>query len=91
MYVQVPPNKGCGYIQYANRIAAEAAFAMHGQVIGEYLTFLCCFSDHYKGSQKVRLSWGKTSLGSAARNAQPVTMQQNNPLVMQQLLEVNHF
>lgn len=56
-YVRVPPGKNCGFVQYAYRAHAEAALdGMTGQFIG---------------NQRVRLSWGRSAPGGAARPAQP--------------------
>lgn len=47
IYVKIPPGKGCGFVQYTDRIQAERAMAaMHGQVIGH---------------GAVRISWGRAS------------------------------
>ncbi|EGG08060.1 uncharacterized protein MELLADRAFT_31227, partial [Melampsora larici-populina 98AG31] len=44
-YVKIPPNKGCGFVQYVRRADAEAAMLkMHD------------FPIH--GKSRIRLSWG---------------------------------
>ena len=47
VYVKIPPGKGCGFVQYMERAAAEVAMTeMNGQVIG---------------NSAVRISWGRSS------------------------------
>jgi RNA recognition motif-containing protein len=46
VYVKIPPGKGCGFVQYVSRYAAELAIEqMNGYQIG---------------SSRIRLSWGKS-------------------------------
>jgi len=46
VYVKIPLNKGCGFVQFGNRACAEEALQrIHGTVIGQ---------------QTVRLSWGRS-------------------------------
>jgi RNA recognition motif-containing protein len=46
VYVKIPVNKGCGFVQFGNRACAEEALQrVHGTVIGQ---------------QTVRLSWGRS-------------------------------
>jgi len=46
VYVKIPLNKGCGFVQFGNRVCAEEALqSIHGSVIGQ---------------QTVRLSWGRS-------------------------------
>lgn len=46
VYVKIPPGKGCGFVQYVSRHAAELAIEqMNGYQIG---------------SLRIRLSWGRT-------------------------------
>ncbi|KAI9258792.1 hypothetical protein BDA99DRAFT_101452 [Phascolomyces articulosus] len=56
VYVKIPPNKGCGFVQYVSRPSAELAIEqMNGFQIG---------------TSRIRLSWGRSqsdkSLNSAA-------------------------
>lgn len=47
IYTKIPQGKGCGFVQYVDRRAAEIAMAeMNGQVIG---------------NSSVRISWGRSS------------------------------
>lgn len=66
--IKVPPNKGCGFIQFAYRGHAEMAIQqMNGCTIG---------------GNRVRLNWGrlqntdKQAGGAAAQGAQPYSVQQ---------------
>lgn len=46
VYVKIPPNKGCGFVQYVSRQSAELAIEqMNGYQIG---------------SSRIRLSWGRS-------------------------------
>ncbi|XP_057856484.1 polyadenylate-binding protein RBP47B' [Cryptomeria japonica] len=46
VYVKIPVGKGCGFVQFGNRVSAEEALQrVHGTVIGQ---------------QTVRLSWGRS-------------------------------
>ncbi|KAK9828082.1 hypothetical protein WJX81_001458 [Elliptochloris bilobata] len=47
VYTKIPPGKGCGFVQFVQRAAAEAAMAaMQGQVVGQ---------------SSIRISWGRSS------------------------------
>ncbi|KAI9468513.1 MAG: hypothetical protein EXX96DRAFT_590902 [Benjaminiella poitrasii] len=47
VYVKIPPNKGCGFVQYMSRVSAEQAIErMNGFLIGQ---------------SRIRLSWGRSS------------------------------
>lgn len=47
VYVKVPPGKGCGFVQFVQRTAAESAMAhMQGQLLG---------------SSSIRISWGRSN------------------------------
>ena len=47
VYVKVPPGKGCGFVQFVQRAAAESAMAhMQGQLLG---------------SSSIRISWGRSN------------------------------
>jgi RNA recognition motif-containing protein len=51
IYTKIPQGKGCGFVQFVDRKAAEASMAeMNGQVIG---------------NSAVRISWGRSSTGKA--------------------------
>lgn len=61
VYVKIPPNKGCGFVQYVSRQSAELAIEqMNGFQIG---------------SSRIRLSWGRSqndkSAAAAAVQANP--------------------
>lgn len=62
IYTKIPQGKGCGFVQYVDRRAAEIAMAeMNGQVIG---------------NSSVRISWGRSSTKATAPVApstQPAT------------------
>lgn len=47
VYVKVPPGKGCGFVQFVQRAAAETAMThMQGQLLG---------------SSSIRISWGRSN------------------------------
>ena len=47
VYVKVPPGKGCGFVQFVQRAAAESAMGhMQGQLLG---------------SSSIRISWGRSN------------------------------
>eukprot|EP00891_Asterochloris_glomerata_P007277 jgi/Astpho2/7277/Aster-01583 len=47
VYVKIPPGKGCGFVQYVQRSAAEQAMqVMQGQLVG---------------SSAIRISWGRSN------------------------------
>jgi hypothetical protein len=56
VYAKIPQGKGCGFVQFVDRAAAEVAMAeLNGQVVG---------------SSAIRISWGRsTSRAPAAREA----------------------
>ena len=55
VYVKVPPGKGCGFVQFVQRTAAEGAMNhMQGQLLG---------------SSSIRISWGRSN--SSRSQAQP--------------------
>ncbi|CAL8466292.1 g5828 [Coccomyxa elongata] len=55
VYTKIPPGKGCGFVQFVQRPAAETAMAqMQGQVLG---------------GSTIRISWGRSSTSRAAVNA----------------------
>jgi len=51
VYVKIPASKGCGFVQFVHRQCAENAFSVHGT---------------YIGSQRVRLSWGRSPMAKPA-------------------------
>lgn len=52
VYTKIPQGKGCGFVQFVDRRAAEIAMAeMNGQVIG---------------SSAIRISWGRSTSRAAA-------------------------
>ncbi|KAI9317678.1 hypothetical protein BX666DRAFT_1939737 [Dichotomocladium elegans] len=54
VYVKIPPNKGCGFVQYVSRQSAEMAIEqMNGFQIG---------------SSRIRLSWGRSQNDKTALN-----------------------
>lgn len=56
VYVKIPAGKGCGFVQFVDRMAAEMAMgSLNGQIIG---------------ANAIRISWGRsTSRAPAARDA----------------------
>lgn len=55
VYVKVPPGKGCGFVQFVQRTAAESAMNhMQGQLLG---------------SSSIRISWGRSN--SSRSQSQP--------------------
>jgi len=63
VYVKVPPGRGCGFVQFAERRSAERALAgLNGQPVG---------------NATVRISWGRTmkpGRSAAAAPAAPAAM-----------------
>ncbi|GAB4813815.1 hypothetical protein N2152v2_000861 [Parachlorella kessleri] len=58
IYVKIPQGKGCGFVQFVLRTAAEQAMsAMNGQVLG---------------NSALRISWGRSSSRAAHQAAQQV-------------------
>ncbi|CAK0784061.1 hypothetical protein CVIRNUC_007264 [Coccomyxa viridis] len=55
VYTKIPPGKGCGFVQFVQRPAAEAAM---GQMQGQML-----------GGSTIRISWGRSSTSRASANA----------------------
>lgn len=54
VYVKIPPNKGCGFVQYVTRQSAETAIEqMNGFQIG---------------SSRIRLSWGRSQNDKSAHS-----------------------
>uniref|UniRef100_A0A0E0NQE3 RRM domain-containing protein n=1 Tax=Oryza rufipogon TaxID=4529 RepID=A0A0E0NQE3_ORYRU len=63
IYVKIPANKACGFVQYASRASAEEAVQrLHGTTIGQ---------------QVVRLSWGRSPASKQDQSA--VWSQQADP------------
>lgn len=69
-YVKIPPGKGCGFVQFVHRHAAEMAInQMQGYPIG---------------NSRVRLSWGRSqnNSGPAGTPYRPAPPPPNNPIGM---------
>ena len=57
VYVKVPPGKGCGFVQFVQRAAAESAMGhMQGQLLG---------------SSSIRISWGRSNSSRSQVAAAP--------------------
>ena len=57
VYVKVPPGKGCGFVQFVQRAAAESAMGhMQGQLLG---------------SSSIRISWGRSNSSRSQAAAAP--------------------
>ena len=55
VYVKIPPNKGCGFVQFVSRLSAETAIhQMNGYQIG---------------NSRIRLSWGRSQNDKSAAAA----------------------
>jgi hypothetical protein len=56
VYTKIPQGKGCGFVQFINRLDAEAAMTeMNGQMVG---------------SSAIRISWGRSTSRTAILQAQ---------------------
>ncbi|KAI9026940.1 hypothetical protein DFJ74DRAFT_529873 [Hyaloraphidium curvatum] len=57
-YVKIPPGKGCGFVQYADRPSAEMAIQM--------------LNGYNLGGSRIRLSWGRSHTASRAGYSPPM-------------------